>query len=491
MQTNCPGVTHRGRISTCLAPLAVLALASAAVAVALAMGVGCGGGMRFATRAPRDSVTVLFSADNQGVLSSCGCATSPSGGFARRQTVIEDYRSMRSNVVVVDAGDMFHDRPNTIKARYLAMAVGRAKYDAVAMGTLDFELGADQVLAFAKEYKIPFICANVRDESGEPVFPPHVIRQAGKMKIGIFAVIADRVYGTPPREWRKGLKVEPPIAAARREVSDLAGCDIIIALSNQPLADSEELARSVPGIRIVISGHDEQVLREPVIVGDGWVVGTGAAGRMLGALTFFRDEAGLPDVSMELDGLSTKVDESGWVVNMYWDYVKKAKNEPPPEWDQMTVPASYQSAEDCMGCHPDEYNEWLTTKHTYAYATLVKERKQDDPECILCHTMGFGREGGFISMEKTPDLGRVTCQACHPVTPPACDSLNKSVKPAGEVEPKVDTSSRVCMTCHGLIESPDFDFTTYKAKISHRQRPPAVAEAEAGRPPEGNVPAHP
>ena len=155
--------------------------------------------------APPGSLTLLFSHDNQGVISSCGCPTNPSGGFAKRQTVIDKFRRVRPDVVVVDAGDMFSERPNAMKVKYLATALGRAKYDAVALGDQDFGLGVQELRSLADEHKLPLICANVRDEAGSLVFPPHVVRQAGGRRIGIFAVIADQAYGSPPREWRKGL----------------------------------------------------------------------------------------------------------------------------------------------------------------------------------------------------------------------------------------------------------------------------------------------
>ena len=36
-----------------------------------------------------------------------------------------------------------------------------------------------------------------------------------------------------------------------------------------------------------------------------------------------------------------------------------------------------------------------------------------DPVCLRCHTTGFGRPGGFISLEKTPDMINVQCEMCH------------------------------------------------------------------------------
>jgi hypothetical protein len=426
--------------------------------------------------APPGAITVLFSDDNQGVLSSCGCASSPSGGLAKRQSVIDDLRRQRPGVLVVDAGDMFGERPNAIKTKYMIKALARSGYDAIGLGDNDFSLGVAALRAMVRDDKLPLICANVTDETGQPVVPPHVIREAAGLRVGIFAVIADAAYGVPPLEWRKGLHVEPPLEAARREVRDLAGCDVIIALSHQPLAATKELARSVPGIQIVVSGHDETVLQEPLAVGDARIVGTGPIGRLLGALTYARGQGSGPVVAQELVGLSIKVPDSKWVLDLYWQYVKEAKGEPPPDWMLTTIPEHYEPSENCGKCHVEEYLQWTGTRHAHAYGTIEKVGRQEDPECILCHTMGYGREGGFTSITKTHDLGKVTCQACHP-----CTSAHGFVgaKKDPTLDPKTNLTSRQCVACHGLIESPKFNFQTYKTLIAHL--PPGVTPAPPPR----------
>ena len=421
--------------------------------------------------APPGSLTLLFSHDNQGVISSCGCPTNPSGGFAKRQTVIDKFRRVRPDVVVVDAGDMFSERPNAMKVKYLATALGRAKYDAVALGDQDFGLGVQELRSLAGEHKLPLICANVRDEVGSFVFPPHVVRQAGGRRIGIFAVIADQVYGLPPREWRKGLKVEPPLDAARREAKALADCDIVVALSHQPIAATEELARSVPGIHVVVSGHDPAILRKPVTIGGVTLVASGLVGREIGAMTFNTGPDGASLMTMEMIGLSEKtVRDAPWVLDLYWEYVKKARGEAPPDWALIPQPPAYEAADQCAKCHEKEYKQWQSTRHANAYATIKRVGRHEDPECILCHTMGYGRQNGFFSIEETPGLGAVTCQACHPVT-------GKHGAPGEKIDEKFKPSTfidaRLCISCHGLVESPDFDYYAYRPRISHSGPPQA------------------
>jgi hypothetical protein len=34
-------------------------------------------------------------------------------------------------------------------------------------------------------------------------------------------------------------------------------------------------------------------------------------------------------------------------------------------------------------------------------------------ECYACHTTGYGKPGGFISVEQTPELKNAGCEVCH------------------------------------------------------------------------------
>jgi hypothetical protein len=441
---------------------AALTALGVACALVAALAAGCEPGSL------KDRPVILFCADNQGVLAACGCPSNPSGGLAKRAAMIEAYRRTRPDVVVLDAGDVVPDYPHPVKVKYVAMALERSGCDAIGLGDQEFALGLDRLKELQRDYKLPLVCANVREASGGLAFPPHVIREVAGPKgsgvrgrIGIFAVVADRAYGWPPVEWRKGLAVEPPAEAARREVRDLAGCDLIVALAHQPLDESRELAAAVPGIDVIVCGHEEQALPKGERIGSTLLVSTGEAGRILGALSLGLRSGGKPDLALGMTELSAQAPDAKWAMDLYWQYVKEAKDKPPPDWNLTPIPAAYDTAEACGKCHPAEYKQWLTTRHARAYESIRKVKRQDDPECLLCHTVGLGRQGGFVSMAQTPALGRVTCQGCHPVT---ADHDDKGLKP----EPRINVNSRVCMSCHGPVQSPDFDYFVYKPRIRHK-----------------------
>ncbi len=74
--------------------------------------------------------------------------------------------------------------------------------------------------------------------------------------------------------------------------------------------------------------------------------------------------------------------------------------------------ATYLGAAKCKMCHSKQHATWMKMKHSGAISSLSAE-EQKKPECVKCHVTGYGEPGGFESMEKTPDLANVQCEACH------------------------------------------------------------------------------
>ncbi len=113
----------------------------------------------------------------------------------------------------------------------------------------------------------------------------------------------------------------------------------------------------------------------------------------------------------------------------------------------------------CRPCHSDDYRIWERSKHAKAMQTLVDEKHDKDPECVVCHVVGLEFESGFVSMEKTPHLKDVGCESCHgPARKHVQDPLNNKLGKAGEGS---------CMQCHVPAHSPNFDFQTYWKQIEH------------------------
>jgi hypothetical protein len=89
---------------------------------------------------------------------------------------------------------------------------------------------------------------------------------------------------------------------------------------------------------------------------------------------------------------------------------------------------SYVGTKKCKMCHLKEWTSWSKTRMALAFEVLKPGERADkkkaagldpakdytkDPACLPCHTVGFGKPGGFKDMETTPDLAGVGCEMCH------------------------------------------------------------------------------
>jgi hypothetical protein len=127
-------------------------------------------------------------------------------------------------------------------------------------------------------------------------------------------------------------------------------------------------------------------------------------------------------------------------------------------------PVEYVGSEKCKKCHEDAYEIWKKTPHSHAYATLVdKDRKnppsnrQYDPECIVCHTVGFGYQTGFVNEKRTPLLTDVGCEGCHGpasrhVLNPDNTEWQKRLNPWKYLpkEKRKDATDQFCQKCHDI-----------------------------------------
>jgi hypothetical protein len=72
----------------------------------------------------------------------------------------------------------------------------------------------------------------------------------------------------------------------------------------------------------------------------------------------------------------------------------------------------------CRKCHPKEYENFITyAKKSVSFQSIEKQMKHLTPneikQCYPCHTTGYGKPGGFVSVEETPLLKNAGCEVCH------------------------------------------------------------------------------
>jgi len=115
----------------------------------------------------------------------------------------------------------------------------------------------------------------------------------------------------------------------------------------------------------------------------------------------------------------------------------------------------------CRICHPREHADWGLTRHACAWETLVRLGKEKDPQCVVCHVVGRGSPGGFVSEKLTPHLTDVQCESCHGRSGCAAFKHGQRIDPI-----KADA----CERCHDRVHSPRFEFASYRARVLHNRQ---------------------
>ncbi len=164
--------------------------------------------------------------------------------------------------------------------------------------------------------------------------------------------------------------------------------------------------------------------------------------------------------------------------------------------------AEYVGVKKCKVCHSKEklggveYQSWEQTAHAKALETLKAVVKAEaksaanldpqkdyssDPECLKCHTTGYGKPAAAGSDGTQPNLDGVQCEACH-----GPGSKYKSPKIMSKKKYKEDREAarkenmavglilpteEVCTGCHNQ-ESPnfkEFDFKAMVEEVKHKK----------------------
>lgn len=87
----------------------------------------------------------------------------------------------------------------------------------------------------------------------------------------------------------------------------------------------------------------------------------------------------------------------------------------------------YIGQDECSTCHLEPQEVWEKTAHAKAYATLQKDFKEYNLECVGCHVTGYGKPGGS-TVTHNEGLKNVQCETCHgPGSLHAKDPENKGL----------------------------------------------------------------
>lgn len=158
--------------------------------------------------------------------------------------------------------------------------------DAVAMGNHELDYGQQVFRELIAEAQYPILVANLIAEPPPFGVRPYVaLSPAGGPRVAVLGLVtAELTTTTHPRN-TGGIRVADPVETALRWVPELRRrADLVVVLSHLGYAVDRRLAREVPGIDLIIGGHDHVLFDEPRMEQGVPILQAGERGRHLGRL---------------------------------------------------------------------------------------------------------------------------------------------------------------------------------------------------------------
>ncbi len=298
-------------------------------------------------------IAVLFSHDIHSYLAPKDDGTGEKYGLARMETLLNERRTENETSILVDAGDFsmgtLYQTLFTEEAAELVM-LGELEYDATTLGNHEFdyrEKGLTQMLYSAlrktqqdEELQLPkLLLANVdwsknttednlalKEAWDAYGASDYTIIQRNNMKIGVFGIFGENSADDAPLS---GLVFEDRVKTAKKVVKQLRqeNVDMIVCLSHSGTSsdpqksEDELLAKAVPEIDVIVSGHTHSTLQEPIVHGSTYIVSCGCYGHNLGELDLKRRADGRFDMmGYTLHPLTQEIAADEAIMSILTDY---------------------------------------------------------------------------------------------------------------------------------------------------------------------------
>ena len=278
-------------------------------------------------------IDVLFTHDTHSHLDSFSTIVNGEqkevGGFAKIKTLINEKKKEDPDTLMLDGGDF--SMGTLIQTVYDTEAaelrmLGYLGYDVTTFGNHEFDYrsqGLANMLKAAKssgETLPEIVVCNVDWDSMEKAglndgqkqiqsafetygVKDYVMVQKGDVKIAVVGVFGkDALECAPTCE----LSFKDPVEAVKKTVEEIKKneeADMIACVSHggtwedESKSEDELLAKAVPDLDLIISGHTHSELQEAIQHGNTYIVSCGEYGRNLGSLSMTQNSDGRWDLS--------------------------------------------------------------------------------------------------------------------------------------------------------------------------------------------------
>ncbi len=211
------------------------------------------------------------------------------GGFARIATIFNRIREDNHNTLAFDCGDTIHGTYAAVKTKgeSLIPILNYLDFDAMT-AHWEFAYGPEHFLKLTKKLNYPMIAINCYHEySDKLVFPPWIIKEIGRIRVGIIGIAATIVDKVMPAQFSEGVYFtigNQELPYYIRKLRDEEKVDLIIVISHLGFPQEMKLAQEVDGVDILLSAHTHNRLYKPVLVNNTILIQSGCHGSFIGRL---------------------------------------------------------------------------------------------------------------------------------------------------------------------------------------------------------------
>ncbi len=254
-------------------------------------------------------VTILYTGQTHAMLYPCSCPIQQDGGLARRASLVKELRKKDPGLLLLDCGNFTAGglmdeytqsvQLDTRRSEVNYKAIELMKYDAVGIGSDEFNFGKEFFLKNTKKAYPAYLSANLDTDK----VIPYLIKDVNGVKIGIIGLTSLSAH-----QKTEGLKINPPAETAKL-ISRLKkeGAQIIVLLSTLGEQEDLKLISQVKGIDIFFIGQNPLKQEALTKIDTTFVLRPFWQGRKLGKLNLEVKDGLLVDCKLDELRLSENI----------------------------------------------------------------------------------------------------------------------------------------------------------------------------------------
>jgi len=362
-------------------------------------------------------------------------------------------------MIMIDGGDMGESihGPTVWKSAELFKTMRGLGYDAIGLGERDLSPAFFEEISQSGA-KETLLSGNYKPAVAIGAAPFRLI-QRKSFRVGVVEVVSSF--------FQQGQSLEPEdpktFLQQQLEAMQQQKAEAMVVIYHGPANEALALRPSFPGVDLWLISHGvyQPMVQVPTSDGGALVVGPGDRGREVGLITLEKNRKGVARAAkFHQIILDDRVPDSPKAAPIQERFLKRSQSSmtpPPPEPARNGFAAhdsSFVGSEVCRLCHEDIYNKWRETKHSHAFETLLTKKQSANPECLLCHTVGFGEPTGYTMKESQSYLAAVGCEMCH-------GRSGSHVRADDQTNNFPKTTEATCLRCHNKENSPKFVYAEY------------------------------